>query len=91
MSLTPTGGGAQPRPALVTGNAYRLGPWTADLVSGRKLTRRWTLGASRGWYDLSVRIEGDSRWRRRLADRIETGRDSITDPAMAGPAIMIRG
>jgi phospholipase C len=35
-----------------------------------------------GWYDLSILIEGFEGYERRYAGRIETGKDSISDPAM---------
>jgi len=41
------------------------------------------LGATSGWYDLWVIADGAVQ---RLAGRIETGRDSFSDPAMGGPA-----
>ena len=38
----------------------------------------------RGWYDLVIKVEGDAHFLRRLAGHVETGRDSISDPAMGG-------
>lgn len=38
---------------------------------------------SSGWYDFSVTVEGAKGFEQRFAGRIETGRDSISDPAMA--------
>lgn len=35
-----------------------------------------------GWYDLSVRIDGEEPFRRRYAGRVETGQWSYSDPAM---------
>ncbi len=37
---------------------------------------------SSGWYDLSVRITGSERFEKRYAGRVETGKWSISDPAM---------
>jgi phospholipase C len=36
-----------------------------------------------GWYDLSVTIEGNDHFQVRLAGRVEAGRESKSDPAMA--------
>ena len=36
------------------------------------------LGASDGWYDLSVTVSGDSTWSRRYAGHLENGQPSIT-------------
>jgi phospholipase C len=46
------------------------------------------LRASGGWYDITVTDPAHPTWLRRFAGRIETGRDSISDPAMGGPARM---
>jgi len=71
-------------------NAYQtaLRPWTVELAAGAGAARHWPLTASRGWYDLSVRIEGQGGYLRRLAGRLETGADSITDPAAGGAAVL---
>jgi phospholipase C len=37
-----------------------------------------------GWYDLTVRVDSDARFRRQLAGHVETGRPSVTDPAIGG-------
>jgi phospholipase C len=63
-------------------------PWTAEIAPGSTVTRRWSVAASRGWYDLSLSRSGAGGYIRRLAGRLETGADSISDPAMGGPAVM---
>ena len=35
-----------------------------------------------GWYDVSVRISGDSGYLRRFAGHVENGRPSTSDPAI---------
>jgi phospholipase C len=65
-----------------------------DAYSGKKiehmlkphedLHQEWSLHAFHGWYDLIVRITGDSAYEYRLAGHVETGRDSVTDPAIGG-------
>jgi phospholipase C len=70
----------------VTANAYAASPWGATLAPGSSASQTWALASSHGWYDLTAR--GDGGWVRRLAGRIETGRDSVSDPAMGGPALM---
>ena len=42
------------------------------------------LEESFGWYDLTVRVDSDARFRRQLAGHVETGRPSVTDPAIGG-------
>lgn len=42
----------------------------------------WDLQKTGGWYDVVVTSSHDPLWRRRFAGRVETGKDSVTDPAM---------
>ncbi len=42
------------------------------------------LEALHGWYDVVVTVEEDSGFEYRLGGHVETGRDSISDPAMGG-------
>jgi phospholipase C len=35
-----------------------------------------------GWYDFAVQVESDATFRRQLAGHLETGKDSMTDPAI---------
>jgi phospholipase C len=37
-----------------------------------------------GWYDLVITVAGDPSFNYRLAGHVETGQDSISDPAMGG-------
>jgi phospholipase C len=37
-----------------------------------------------GWYDLIVSVSGDAMFKYQLAGHVETGRDSISDPALGG-------
>ncbi len=63
-------------------------PWTAEIAPGSTVDRRWSVAASKGWYDLSLSRSGEGGYFRRLAGRLETGVDSISDPIMGGPAVM---
>lgn len=56
------------------------GPWTVTLEAGQQHTQAFDTRASGGWYDLRMTGEGD--WMRRIAGRLETGLDSISDPLM---------
>jgi phospholipase C len=78
--------------ATVTPNTYTpaLKPWRVSLAPGASASRSWALARTGGWYDLSVALPAQPGWLRRYAGRLETGRDSISDPAMAGPALMTR-
>jgi phospholipase C len=78
------------RRVIVTPAAYgdSLKPWSTVLKPGGRAENAWDLTVTQGWYDLQVTCEGLPGFAHRFAGRIETGRDSMTDPAMAGAAIM---
>jgi phospholipase C len=42
----------------------------------------WSLDGSYGWYDLTITSSLDSSFEHRLAGHLETGRDSMSDPAI---------
>jgi phospholipase C len=73
----------------VTDNAYGNKPLVQVLGAGDSKTAFSPLhvpaAASAGWYDISVRIEGDELFKKRYAGRVETGKPSSTDPAMGLP------
>ena len=72
------------------GNAYALQTWRASVPPGGSASHAWPLAKHGGWYDLSLTALGHPGWLRRWAGRVETGRDSISDPEMHGPARMTR-
>jgi phospholipase C len=88
LTLRLDNAGEAPIEVLVTANAYGLAPWRVRLAPGASSKRTWRLAASGGWYDLSVTARGQPGFHERLAGRIEAGRDSLSDPAMGGPAVM---
>jgi hypothetical protein len=53
------------------------------LKPGENLREFWRLEATFGWYDFTVEADSDSSFRQRLAGHLETGRDSMSDPAIA--------
>ena len=56
--------------------AFRLRP-------GASLEESVDTARARGWYDVSVTIDGDPAYLRRFAGHVETGRASVSDPATA--------
>ena len=60
--------------------------FSKDIVLKPGELLEYIMGTEQGWYDVSVRCSADPTWLRRLAGRIETGQDSITDPLMGGAA-----
>ncbi|AGU48239.1 phospholipase C, phosphocholine-specific [Variovorax paradoxus B4] len=70
----------------VRAKAYRTdGPWTATVEGGAKAELHWDLAASGAWYDFTVACDADTSFVRRFAGRVETGRHSVSDPAMGMP------
>ncbi len=55
------------------------------LTPGEGFEHRWGLEGSFGWYDLTVSVDGDSAFGHRVAGHVETGEDSMTDPALGAP------
>jgi phospholipase C len=63
-------------------DAYRKQTTSHDLGAGQTLDSNCPLESSFGWYDLAVSVDSDSGFQRRLAGHVETGKDSMTDPAI---------
>jgi phospholipase C len=69
---------------LTVTDAYgKQAPKTYALRPHAGITAALGLQASNGWYDLTVASTSDSSFLRRLAGRVETGRPSTSDPAIA--------
>jgi phospholipase C len=70
-----------------TANAYAPGETrTHRLAPGAEITDAWPIAAAGHWYDITVGLNEDPRFLRRLAGHIETGRPSRSDPALDGRA-----
>ncbi len=75
--------GRAPCTFTVRPRAYRDdGPWTFTVAPGESLSETWSLADSGAWYDFEITVAEWSGWRRRVAGRVETGRASVSDPAM---------
>ncbi|BEP63523.1 phospholipase C, phosphocholine-specific [Variovorax sp. V213] len=61
------------------------GSWSVRVKGGGDTHMRWSLDASGQWYDFVVTCDADASFYRRFAGRIETGRHSVSDPAMGLP------
>ncbi|MET3667993.1 phosphocholine-specific phospholipase C [Caulobacter sp. 1776] len=80
LVLTLTNTGAEPRAVVIEAGK----PWRVTLAAQE--TREHVFATHQGWYDLTAHVEGHPTWLRRLAGRVETGKDSISDPLMGGVA-----
>jgi phospholipase C len=52
------------------------------IAPGAVLKHSWPIAVAGNWYDIIVRLQGDPGYLRRFAGRMETGKDSISDPMM---------
>jgi len=74
--------GKRPCTFTVSPKAYHDESWTVRVNGGDQAERRWELEDSGNWYDLEVRCDTDPTYSRRIAGRVETGKHSVSDPAM---------
>ena len=75
-------GGADPV-VVRSADAYAAGePRAHRLAPGATITDTWRIAKAGHWYDITVEIAGQPPFQRRLAGHIETGRPSISDPAL---------
>jgi len=86
LAITLHNRGVEPSEFVVIDNAYRNGEHTVFVPPGQVRVRPWSLDRSAHWYDVTVVIPGLPGFRRQFAGRVETGRDSLSDPALGGPA-----
>jgi phospholipase C len=77
------------RPCYLTvANGYSAEPPRHLYLRPGALVRdRWSLRGSSGWFDLSVTAGTGDGFLRRFAGHVETGRPSLTDPKLGGPAV----
>jgi phospholipase C len=67
---------------LVT-SVYSGQSFSNVIAPGESIEKEWLLVQSHGWYDLTIEVESDSTFKQQLAGHVETGKDSVTDPAIA--------
>jgi Domain of unknown function (DUF756) len=71
---------------ITVDNAYGNDrPVTRRLRSNQSDRQHWNLKKTFGWYDLSIAVDTDPGFLRRLAGHLENGRDSVSDPALGLP------
>jgi len=66
----------------ITDNAYKAAKRSKTISKSSDATISIDTSKSFGWYDITVRIKGNSVFEKRYAGRVETGRPSKTDPFM---------
>jgi len=80
-----TNNGTQAVPVTFVANAYTNvyteGPWALSVPAGATVAQSWSLTGSANWYDFT--LSSGTAFSRRFAGRVETGKDTTTDPAGA--------
>ncbi len=66
----------------IVDEAYGGARRSLELRAGEKSSLTLDFSASHGWYDFTMSIEGLPGFHRRFAGRVETGKDSFSDPAI---------
>ena len=76
-------GGTKSCKFTVSAKAYRNdGPWIATVDGSAAAEQHWELATSGQWYDFAVSCDADPGYLRRFAGRVETGKHTVSDPAM---------
>ena len=57
---------------------------TVELELGESISKNWSLSRTSDWYDFVITLDGDPSFEYQLAGHVETGEESISDPAMGG-------
>jgi phospholipase C len=70
------------REELRVHDAYTGRTVRQKLEAAGVLVWHWPLEQSFGWYDLTVTVESDPGFRQQLAGHVETGKASVSDPAL---------
>ncbi|RSZ56878.1 phospholipase C, phosphocholine-specific [Massilia atriviolacea] len=73
---------------VLKANAYLDAPaWNVTVAPGAVSEQAWPLCDCGNWYDFSVRVNELPGYVRRFAGRVETGKDTVSDPAMGTLAL----
>lgn len=67
-------------------NSYGTTSRSCKLAPGKRMTLLIDTAASQGWYDSTIRVAGNPSFARRFAGRVETGKWSVSDPAIGRQA-----
>ncbi|MFF4081749.1 phosphocholine-specific phospholipase C [Streptomyces sp. NPDC001777] len=68
---------------LTVTNAYGGPPLTCTVRAGATVEQSVDLRATKRWYDLTVVVEGNAGYLRRLAGHVENGQAGTSDPGIA--------
>jgi phospholipase C len=63
-------------------DAYAKQTLRQTVAPRKMLVWHWSLEKSFGWYDLTIESATDSSFKQQFAGHVETGKDSVSDPAI---------
>jgi phospholipase C len=66
--------------ALIDG--YSGASVSSDVAAGATGSHTFNLNSTHGWYDITIEVAQDASFRYQVAGHVETGKESITDPAI---------
>jgi phospholipase C len=80
----------------IPGEVSVLDAYTGNLIQQflqpqRTFQNEMSLQKFYGWYDLIITVAGDPSFKYRLAGHVETGDESISDPALGGLVTLAKG
>lgn len=81
ITLDFSNAGAAPLQATVL-HGYTQQTETVAVPANGTARRHWLLETTSGWYDMVVKVVGDIYFQRHIAGHVETGNDSVSDPAI---------
>ncbi|MCF4164776.1 phospholipase C, phosphocholine-specific [Zavarzinia compransoris] len=81
LGLVVVNGGTRSRTVVIASNAYENHSERRSVPAGGRIVISRGLENQGNWYDYTMTVDGDAAFLRRVAGRMETGRDGITDPA----------
>jgi phospholipase C len=79
--------GAETVELTITDMAYGKPSSHLAVAVGQTLDHRWVTTAASGWYDMMIGVAGLANFERRLSGHVETGCESISDPAASAPVL----
>jgi phospholipase C len=75
-------GGQKSFTVNIVDNAYKASPIVKEISTNNNSSIIIKLNKSFGWYDFTVKIKGFDNFEKRYAGRVETGKESFSDPFM---------
>lgn len=83
VELTITNRNSKPVSVSIQDNAYKQKAIEKTIGPGAKVVVVVASARSSNWYDCSVTYKGNADFEFRFAGRVETGKEGVSDPAMA--------